>query len=123
MGATFGDVLEAITRDTKPRWSHILETDTYEQEDENGEMVHTDGDEWKSAGSKTTFFECQIRLKKLKIQPKSIRQSKKGRITSRGKSWKRNAKEVNLTFLMFQELIMSCKCLHTLKVIFHSQMA
>lgn len=42
MGATFGDVLEAITigkKDVKPRWSHILETDTYEQEDENGEMV------------------------------------------------------------------------------------
>jgi hypothetical protein len=42
MGATFGDVLEALTigkKDTKPRWSHILETDTYEQEDENGEMV------------------------------------------------------------------------------------
>ena len=42
MGATFGDVLEAITigkKDTKPRWSHILETDTYEQEDENGEMA------------------------------------------------------------------------------------
>jgi hypothetical protein len=39
MGATFGDVLEAITIGKKPRWSHILETDTYEQEDENGEMV------------------------------------------------------------------------------------
>jgi hypothetical protein len=42
MGATFGDVLEAITigkKDTKPRWSHILETDTYEQVDDNGDMV------------------------------------------------------------------------------------
>jgi hypothetical protein len=31
MGATFGDVLEAITigkKDVKLRWSHILETDT-----------------------------------------------------------------------------------------------
>jgi hypothetical protein len=41
-GATFGDVLEAIEvgkKDKKPRWSHILETDSYEQEDENGDMV------------------------------------------------------------------------------------
>jgi hypothetical protein len=41
-GATFGDVLEAIKigkKDKKPRWSYILETDSYEQEDENGDMV------------------------------------------------------------------------------------
>ena len=42
LGATFGDVLEAIKvgkKDKKPRWSHILETDSYEQEDENGDMI------------------------------------------------------------------------------------
>jgi hypothetical protein len=42
LGATFGDVLEAIKvgkKDKKPRWSHILATDSYEQEDENGDMV------------------------------------------------------------------------------------
>jgi hypothetical protein len=42
LGATFGDVLEAINvgkKDNKPRWSHILETESYEQEDENGAMV------------------------------------------------------------------------------------
>jgi hypothetical protein len=42
LGATFGDVLEAIKvgdKDTKPRWSYILETDSYEKEDENGDMV------------------------------------------------------------------------------------
>jgi hypothetical protein len=41
-GATFGDVLEAIKigdKDKKSRWSNILETDSYEQEDENGDMV------------------------------------------------------------------------------------
>jgi hypothetical protein len=41
-GATFGDVLEGINigkKDKKPRWSYILETDSYEQEDENGDMV------------------------------------------------------------------------------------
>ena len=41
-GATFGDVLEAIKigkKDKKPRWSHILETDSYEQEDEDGDMI------------------------------------------------------------------------------------
>ena len=41
-GATFGDVLEAIKigkKDKKPRWSYILETDSYEQEDENGDMI------------------------------------------------------------------------------------
>ena len=41
-GATFGDVLEVIKigkKDKKPRWSYILETDSYEQEDENGDMV------------------------------------------------------------------------------------
>ena len=42
LGATFGDVLEAIKvgkKDKKPRWSHILETDSYEQEDENGDII------------------------------------------------------------------------------------
>lgn len=42
LGTTFGDVLEAIKvakKDQKPRWSHILETFSYEQEDENGDMI------------------------------------------------------------------------------------
>jgi hypothetical protein len=42
LGATLGDVLEAIKigkEDKKPRWSHILETHSYEQEDENGDMI------------------------------------------------------------------------------------
>jgi aspartate aminotransferase-like enzyme len=39
-GATFGDVLEAIKiskHDTKPEWGHILQTNTFEQADENGD--------------------------------------------------------------------------------------
>jgi hypothetical protein len=40
--ATFGDVLDAIQigkRDKKPRWVHILEANTYEQEHKNGDIV------------------------------------------------------------------------------------
>jgi hypothetical protein len=42
LGATFGDVSEAIQvgkNDKEPGWSHVLEANTYEQEDENGDMV------------------------------------------------------------------------------------
>jgi hypothetical protein len=41
LGATFGDVLEAIKieKDQKPRWQHIFEPYSYEQEDENGDWI------------------------------------------------------------------------------------
>lgn len=38
-GATFGDVLETIGNGQKQKWDYILEGWTYEQEDENGDMV------------------------------------------------------------------------------------
>jgi hypothetical protein len=33
-------------KDEKPKWSYIIEADSYEQEDENGDMVIVDPNRW-----------------------------------------------------------------------------
>jgi hypothetical protein len=92
LGATFGDVLEAIKivkKDEKPRWSYILEADSYEQEDENGDMVQINAGDPKFPTPLPSLFTDDewAKLKKLNNSTNSRIHSAILPSTSNGKAY------------------------------------
>jgi hypothetical protein len=92
LGATFGDVLEAIKivkKDEKPRWSYIVEADSYEQEDENGDMVQINAGDPKFPTPLPSLFTDDewAKLKKLNNSTNSRIHSAILPSTSNGKAY------------------------------------
>jgi len=92
LGATFGDVLESIKvgkKDKKPRWSHILETDSYEQEDENGDMIQINAGDPKFPTPLPSLFTDDewVKLRALNKSTSSLIHSAILPSTSNGKAY------------------------------------